>query len=468
MLDPAGAGALRSRCLNTEEVATAPNAGRRFPVEVLTAEEMAALLEVLPKGRAGVRNAALIALMWRVGPRIAEALALEPKDLDLAHGAIAILRGKGAKRRTIGLDPVAAGYIERWLAVRAELGVGDDQPVFCTIARRQGGPGPTDQLLDGPGDAQALRPPRRDPQARTSPRAAAHMRARPRDGGRSGSADPGAARPCRLKDDPAVHRPWRRLPSSRRCMSANGQPSYFRPHRLRQSATVSQGEPGPALPATARSAIERGPSEPEPAASPGLTPASGQAHQRVLDVLAANGGRATQPQLARALGVTPGRVSQLVKELHAKGLIVQGGFYRDPRKRGASALVWRLAPPKAKFTPDLHDPRERATPIARRGYGRRRVLDVINGLEGRASQAQIARELGIGSATVGLHCRALEREGELSRAGLDKSTSNRGLAGLAARRPRDLNTSSPAATRCGSRCRDERHGPSRRAGRGGS
>jgi site-specific recombinase XerD len=109
------------------------NAGRRFPVEILTPGEIAALLDALPNSRAGIRDAALIVLLWRAGLRIAEALALQIKDLDPAASTITVLRGKGAKRRVAVLDPVAVHYLARWLATRAELGA-DDQtvPLFCT------------------------------------------------------------------------------------------------------------------------------------------------------------------------------------------------------------------------------------------------------------------------------------------------------------------------------------------------
>jgi hypothetical protein len=48
-------------------------------------------------------------VLWRAELRIAEALPLEPKDLDLAAGTIAILHGKGDKRLIVGIDAVATG-----------------------------------------------------------------------------------------------------------------------------------------------------------------------------------------------------------------------------------------------------------------------------------------------------------------------------------------------------------------------
>jgi len=81
----------------------------------------------------GLRNRALIALLYRAGLRINEALSLYPKDLDLTDGCIRVLNGKGGRSRTVGLNPGAAAIIERWLDVRSRLGLGGRHPVFCTL-----------------------------------------------------------------------------------------------------------------------------------------------------------------------------------------------------------------------------------------------------------------------------------------------------------------------------------------------
>ena len=63
-----------------------------------------------PSCPTGLRNRALIAVLYRAGLRIAGALDLHPKDLDLASGAIRVLNGQGGRSRTVGI---------RWLDVRA-------------------------------------------------------------------------------------------------------------------------------------------------------------------------------------------------------------------------------------------------------------------------------------------------------------------------------------------------------------
>ena len=57
----------------------------------------------------GHRLRALIVLLSRAGLRISEALALQESDLDRARGAVLVRRGKGGKRREVGMDRWARG-----------------------------------------------------------------------------------------------------------------------------------------------------------------------------------------------------------------------------------------------------------------------------------------------------------------------------------------------------------------------
>ena len=112
---------------------------RRFPAEILTDAEVCRLLDACGRRPTGVRSRALIAILYRSGLRINEALDLFPKDVDLESGAIRILNGKGGQARTVGIDPAAGAFVERWLVVRSELGMNGTCPVFCTLARGRTG-----------------------------------------------------------------------------------------------------------------------------------------------------------------------------------------------------------------------------------------------------------------------------------------------------------------------------------------
>ncbi len=113
-----------------------PNKGRRFPPEILTPEEARRLLRACShRAPSGIRNRALLVVMYRAGLRIGEALALKPGDVDSRAGTVRILHGKGDRSRVVGVDPTAMSVLDRWLEKRRQLGI-RGRYVFCTL---QGG-----------------------------------------------------------------------------------------------------------------------------------------------------------------------------------------------------------------------------------------------------------------------------------------------------------------------------------------
>ena len=78
----------------------------------------------------GHRLRALVVLLWRAGLRISEALALQESDLDSGRGAVLVPRGKGGKRREVGMDRWAWEQLEPWLEIRRGLPIG---AVLCVI-----------------------------------------------------------------------------------------------------------------------------------------------------------------------------------------------------------------------------------------------------------------------------------------------------------------------------------------------
>ena len=69
-------------------------------------------------------------MLWRAGLRIHEALALAEADLDARRGSLLVRRGKGGRRREVGMDDWAWEQLEPWLTERVELPVG---PLFCVV-----------------------------------------------------------------------------------------------------------------------------------------------------------------------------------------------------------------------------------------------------------------------------------------------------------------------------------------------
>ena len=80
------------------------NKGERYPANPPTVEEIVAVMRTISDRADGHRLRALIVLLWRAGLRISEALALPESDLERSRGAVLIRRGKGGKRRELGMD----------------------------------------------------------------------------------------------------------------------------------------------------------------------------------------------------------------------------------------------------------------------------------------------------------------------------------------------------------------------------
>ena len=111
------------------------NKGCRLPPEILTESEARDLIRACSnRAPTGIRNRALISLMYRGGLRISEALALRSKDIDSDRGTVAVLHGKGDTSRVVGLDPGALALVLRWADRRKALGLNDGHtPFICTL-----------------------------------------------------------------------------------------------------------------------------------------------------------------------------------------------------------------------------------------------------------------------------------------------------------------------------------------------
>lgn len=90
------------------------NKGLRYPADPPSVEEILAVMRATADGAQGARLRALVILRWRAGLRISEGLALAESDLDGARGAILVRRGKGGKRREVGMDRWAWEQLRPW------------------------------------------------------------------------------------------------------------------------------------------------------------------------------------------------------------------------------------------------------------------------------------------------------------------------------------------------------------------
>ncbi len=92
------------------------NKGVRYPADPPSIEEIICVIRCAGARPEGLRMRALMIVLWRAGLRISEALALAESDLDRRRGSILVRRGKGGKRREVGMDTWAWEQLRRSLS----------------------------------------------------------------------------------------------------------------------------------------------------------------------------------------------------------------------------------------------------------------------------------------------------------------------------------------------------------------
>jgi integrase len=112
------------------------NKGFRYPADPPKIEEIIAVMRTAGDDAHGRRLRGLIVVLWRAGLRIQEALALAEGDLDHGRGALLVRRGKGGRRREVGMDAWGWDELQPWLELRVELPIG---PLSCVLNARTRG-----------------------------------------------------------------------------------------------------------------------------------------------------------------------------------------------------------------------------------------------------------------------------------------------------------------------------------------
>jgi site-specific recombinase XerD len=107
------------------------NKGLPYPADPPRVEEIVAVMRQAGDGVQADRVRGLIAVLWRAGLRIQEALDLAERDLEERRGALLVRRGKGGKRREVGMDDWGWEQLRPWLVHRARMPVGH---LFCVVA----------------------------------------------------------------------------------------------------------------------------------------------------------------------------------------------------------------------------------------------------------------------------------------------------------------------------------------------
>ena len=110
-----------------------PKRSRKLP-KFLTGEEIGRLLAAPQPGRAGgLRDQAILELMYSSGVRVRELVSLDDADLDIRGGTVRV-RGKGRRERLGIVGSHAQRALQSWLAARPRPAVapprGAPRPLF--------------------------------------------------------------------------------------------------------------------------------------------------------------------------------------------------------------------------------------------------------------------------------------------------------------------------------------------------
>jgi integrase/recombinase XerD len=125
-------GVLRS---DPTELAARPRFGRKLP-RALGEQEMVELIEApSPDTLRGLRDRAMLSLMYAAGLRVSELVSLTLGDVDRARGIVSAL-GKGKKRRLVPLGEVALEHLTQYLDAR-DVGQADKATRMGTKSSKQ-------------------------------------------------------------------------------------------------------------------------------------------------------------------------------------------------------------------------------------------------------------------------------------------------------------------------------------------
>lgn len=111
----------------------APNKGMKLPAEVLAPGEVKALLESFGTTTAGVRNRAMVTLMYRASLKMNQLISLERHQYDRPKGMLTVPASRYQPERTLSLDPPAKQAVDAWMDARKADRISLAAPMFCAV-----------------------------------------------------------------------------------------------------------------------------------------------------------------------------------------------------------------------------------------------------------------------------------------------------------------------------------------------
>ncbi|MCC5793783.1 MAG: tyrosine recombinase XerC [Chromatiales bacterium] len=114
---------------------SAPRAARSLP-RTLDVDQMASLLAIEEDTPPARRDRAMLELLYSSGLRLAELVALDPQDLDLADGTVRVT-GKGNRMRIVPVGRAAREALRDWLDARPSLAAPGETALFVGARGRR-------------------------------------------------------------------------------------------------------------------------------------------------------------------------------------------------------------------------------------------------------------------------------------------------------------------------------------------
>lgn len=113
-----------------------PRLEKRLPRDILSAEEAERVLaQPDVETPLGIRDRAILEVLYSTGMRRQELIELQRQHLDVERGIVAIRQGKGKKDRFIPIGERALAWVQKYLAdVRPELETADIHTLFLDEA----------------------------------------------------------------------------------------------------------------------------------------------------------------------------------------------------------------------------------------------------------------------------------------------------------------------------------------------
>lgn len=111
-----------------------PKQPQRLPRALLSVAEIEAILaEAEPKSVIGLRDRAMLEVLYSTGLRRMELCNLKRYDVEVTRELVFVREGKGGRDRVVPLGARAAAWVERYLTeARPELAAGETEYLFVT------------------------------------------------------------------------------------------------------------------------------------------------------------------------------------------------------------------------------------------------------------------------------------------------------------------------------------------------